>query len=83
MPQRCFMYRHFMTGLAVIALIFKSLTVARFVYSSTIIRKTCCRGVNVFPTQIEEQVMATTGLAPYYQIELVKEGRMDAMHVHV
>lgn len=41
------------------------------------------RGVNVFPTQIEEQVMATTGLAPYYQIELVKEGRMDAMHVHV
>jgi phenylacetate-CoA ligase len=41
------------------------------------------RGVNVFPTQIEEQVMATTGLGPYYQIELVKEGRMDAMHVHV
>jgi phenylacetate-CoA ligase len=41
------------------------------------------RGVNVFPTQIEEQVMATTGLAPYYQIELVKEGRMDALHVHV
>jgi len=22
-------------------------------------------------------------LAPYYQIELVKDGRMDAMHVHV
>lgn len=41
------------------------------------------RGVNVFPTQIEEQVMATPGLAPYYQIELTKEGRMDAMHVHV
>ena len=29
------------------------------------------RGVNVFPSQIEEQVMATGGLAPYYQIELV------------
>ncbi len=41
------------------------------------------RGVNVFPTQIEEQVMTTTGLAPYYQIKLVKEGRMDAMQVHV
>ena len=41
------------------------------------------RGVNVFPTQIEEQVIKATGLAPYYQIRLVKEGRMDAMHVHV
>ena len=41
------------------------------------------RGVNVFPTQIEEQVMATDGLAPYFQIELVKSGRMDAMRVHV
>lgn len=41
------------------------------------------RGVNVFPTQIEEQVMATPGLAPYYQIELLKEERMDAMQIHV
>jgi len=41
------------------------------------------RGVNVFPTQIEEQVMATGGLAPYYQIELYKSGRMDAMRVMV
>ena len=41
------------------------------------------RGVNVFPTQIEEQVLATDALAPYFQIELVKEGRMDAMRVHV
>lgn len=41
------------------------------------------RGVNVFPTQIEEQVMATPGLAPYYQIELVKDGRMNAMQIHV
>ncbi len=41
------------------------------------------RGVNVFPTQIEEQVMATGGLAPYFQIELHKAGRMDAMHVMV
>jgi phenylacetate-CoA ligase len=39
------------------------------------------RGVNVFPTQIEEQVMAVEGLAPYFQIELFKSGRMDAMRV--
>jgi len=39
------------------------------------------RGVNVFPTQIEEQVLATAGLAPYFQIELHKSGVMDAMRV--
>ena len=39
------------------------------------------RGVNVFPTQVEEQVLATKGLAPYFQIELYKAGRMDAMRV--
>ena len=41
------------------------------------------RGVNVFPTQIEEQVLRVRGLAPYFQIELTREGRMDAMRVHV
>ena len=41
------------------------------------------RGVNVFPSQIEEQLMATGGLAPHYQIELYKSGRMDAMRVFV
>ncbi|MGR3714625.1 MAG: phenylacetate--CoA ligase PaaK [Shimia sp.] len=41
------------------------------------------RGVNVFPSQIEEQVLATGGLAPYYQIELFKAGHMDAMRIHV
>jgi len=41
------------------------------------------RGVNVFPSQVEEQVLATGGLAPYYQIELIKSGRMDAMRVFV
>lgn len=41
------------------------------------------RGVNVFPSQVEEQVLATGGLAPYYQIELYKSGRMDAMRVYV
>lgn len=41
------------------------------------------RGVNVFPTQIEEQVISTGGLAPYFQIELYKSGHMDAMRVFV
>jgi phenylacetate-CoA ligase len=41
------------------------------------------RGVNVFPTQIEEQVLATGGLAPHFQIELFRAGRMDAMRIFV
>ncbi|NOR62823.1 MAG: phenylacetate--CoA ligase [Rhodobacteraceae bacterium] len=41
------------------------------------------RGVNVFPTQIEEQIMAVESLAPHFQIELTRAGRMDAMVVHV
>jgi phenylacetate-CoA ligase len=39
------------------------------------------RGVNVFPTQIEEQVLALPRLAPHFQIELTREGRLDAMTV--
>ncbi len=41
------------------------------------------RGVNVFPTQIEEQVLAIPELAPYFQIELTRDGRMDQMAVMV
>ena len=41
------------------------------------------RGVNVFPTQIEEQVLSISELAPYFQIELTREGRMDSMGVSV
>ncbi|MEO3385460.1 phenylacetate--CoA ligase PaaK [Mesorhizobium sp. CAU 1741] len=41
------------------------------------------RGVNVFPTQIEEQILKVRGLAPHFQIELLREGRMDEMVVHV
>lgn len=41
------------------------------------------RGVNVFPTQIEELVLATGGLAPHFQIELYRSGHMDAMRVNV
>ena len=39
------------------------------------------RGVNVFPTQIEEAIMATPGLTPHFQIELSKPDRMDVMEV--
>ncbi|QJF49851.1 phenylacetate--CoA ligase PaaK [Roseobacter ponti] len=39
------------------------------------------RGVNVFPTQIEECLMATAGLAPHFQIELSRPERMDQMCV--
>ena len=41
------------------------------------------RGVNVFPTQIEEQILKCSGLAPHFQIELTRSGRMDNMTVHV
>lgn len=41
------------------------------------------RGVNVFPTQIEEQILKCAGLAPHFQIELTRAGRMDTMTVHV
>ncbi len=41
------------------------------------------RGVNVFPTQIEEQILKVDGLSPHYQIELAKDGPMDVMTVHV
>ncbi len=41
------------------------------------------RGVNVFPTQIEELILKCRGLAPHYQIELTREGRLDRMTVFV
>jgi phenylacetate-CoA ligase len=41
------------------------------------------RGVNVFPTQIEEQVLRCRGLAPHFQIELTRSGRLDEMTVCV
>ena len=39
------------------------------------------RGVNVFPTQIEEALMSIPGLAPHFQIELSKPDRMDQMRI--
>lgn len=39
------------------------------------------RGVNVFPSQIEEQLIAQPGLGAHYQIELSRTGRMDMLSV--
>jgi phenylacetate-CoA ligase len=41
------------------------------------------RGVNVFPTQIEEIILACPALAPHYQIELTRPERLDQMQVRV
>ena len=41
------------------------------------------RGVNVFPTQIEELVLAESGLAPYFQCVLTRPGRLDELTILV
>src|SRR3954465_1352955 len=40
------------------------------------------RGVNVFPTQIEEVLLATDWCGGHFIIELTRDGRMDEMIVH-
>lgn len=41
------------------------------------------RGVNVFPSQIEELICKVDGLAPHYQIELTKQGNLDSVTIYV
>jgi len=41
------------------------------------------RGVNVFPTQIEELVLRTPALSPHFQLVLTRPDRMDEMTVRV
>ena len=41
------------------------------------------RGVNVFPTQIEELILKCTELAPHYQCILTREGPLDCLTVAV
>jgi phenylacetate-CoA ligase len=41
------------------------------------------RGVNLFPTQIEELILRTPELAPHFQCVLTRSGRLDAMTVKV
>ena len=41
------------------------------------------RGVNLFPSQIEEIVLGIEGLTGHFQLVLTKPGRMDEMAIHV
>ena len=41
------------------------------------------RGINVFPTQIEEILLRDGRLSPNFQIELTREARLDEMTVLV
>ncbi|KAF0207568.1 MAG: phenylacetate-CoA [Actinobacteria bacterium] len=41
------------------------------------------RGVNVFPSQIEQVLTGIPGVAPHYQVVLSKHGSLDHVEVHV
>jgi phenylacetate-CoA ligase len=41
------------------------------------------RGVNVFPSQIEEMILRCPGLAPHYEIELTRPNRLDEIRILV
>ncbi|MCU1411148.1 MAG: phenylacetate--CoA ligase [Rhodoglobus sp.] len=41
------------------------------------------RGVNLFPSQIEEIALTIPGLSPHFTLELSTVGRMDCMTVHI
>ncbi len=41
------------------------------------------RGVNVFPSQIEEQVLKVASLAPHFEIEVTRPGRLDNVMLKV
>ena len=41
------------------------------------------RGVNVFPTQVEEQILKVDSLAPHYQFEITRTGNLDEMTINV
>ncbi|GAA3532979.1 phenylacetate--CoA ligase PaaK [Zobellella aerophila] len=41
------------------------------------------RGVNVFPTQVEEQLLKFSQLTPHYQLEVSRQGHLDSLRVKV
>jgi len=41
------------------------------------------RGVNVFPSQIEEMILKVTGLSPHYQLEISRDDNLDNLTVNV
>jgi phenylacetate-CoA ligase len=40
------------------------------------------RGVNVFPSQVEELILGMPALAPHYQLVVTRDGHLDALEVH-
>lgn len=41
------------------------------------------RGVNVFPSQVEAEVLKVAGLSPHYQLEVSTDGNLSSLTVHV
>jgi len=41
------------------------------------------RGVNVYPSQVEVELLKVAGLAPHYQLEVTQEGNTKRLTVHV
>jgi phenylacetate-CoA ligase len=41
------------------------------------------RGVNIFPSQIEEMILRCPGLAPHYEIEITRPNRLDEIRILV
>jgi phenylacetate-CoA ligase len=41
------------------------------------------RGVNLFPTQVEELIVRAPALSPHFQLHLSRPGRLDELAVHV
>jgi phenylacetate-CoA ligase len=41
------------------------------------------RGVNVFPSQIEEVLLRHDGIEPHYELHVERKGNLDSLEVHV
>jgi phenylacetate-CoA ligase len=41
------------------------------------------RGVNIFPTQVEDLILKQPELAPHYLLEITRPGNLDELTVHV
>jgi phenylacetate-CoA ligase len=41
------------------------------------------RGVNLFPTQVEELILRLPALSPHFQLHLSRPERLDTLAVHV
>jgi phenylacetate-CoA ligase len=41
------------------------------------------RGINIFPSQIENVLVGIEGLEPHYQLTVYRDGALDALEIHV